>query len=88
MTKPIVGNVVVNIANDNAATCYTNDKLFAAMLEDMLDGDDDYTRATLIANELRTRNVDMFNVHEQLAKGNVKDAEIAAMNLAAKKPSK
>ncbi len=85
MTKPVVGTVVANIANDNAATCYSNDRMFAEALADLLDGDDDVTRATLLLNELRSRNVDMFQVNEYLAKGQAKDAEMAAQRLAAAK---
>lgn len=46
------------------------------------------TTAALLLNELRTRNTDLFRVNELGAKGMVKEAEIAVMQLAASKQGK
>ena len=82
MTKAVVGKVVLNIHDDLAHACYADEKLFAAAMNDLIDGDNDTTTAQQILNQLRSENVERFALHERMVRGETAEAETAAMRLA------
>jgi hypothetical protein len=83
VTKPLVGNNVKRIADDLAHVKRDNERLFTILVDDLLDGDNDTTRAQKAANELRNRNFQEFDLLGKLLKENVQQAEDEAMRLAA-----
>jgi hypothetical protein len=82
MTKPVVGKVITNLHNDLAHVCYEDEKLLAKAAADLIDGDNDTSEAQRIINDMRTRNVARFALHEKVIRGETASAETDAMTLA------
>lgn len=81
MTKPVIGRNIENISSDLALKHLEDERLFAAAMDDLIDGNNDTTRAQQILNQLRTRNVEEFALHEKIVRGDVKGAETDALRL-------
>lgn len=81
MTEPVVGKNLKNIHSDLANYKLSVERKFAAAMDDLIDGDNNTTRAQQILNELRTLNVEEFALHEKIARGDVKGAEMDALRL-------
>ena len=77
------GSGIRRTALDVQDICLAQAKLLSVAVDDLTDGDNDNRRALRALNALGLNNIGIFDVHVSLADGQLADAELIAMRLAA-----
>lgn len=77
------GNVASRVADDCMNVLRGIDHLLAEATDDLLDGDDDTSRAQKALNLARNKTFDLFAVQSKVARRNLVEAETLAEQAAA-----